>query len=116
MMTIHQTWTKIVIQYQTETSTSCSRMAAINVTPGPSEGLAYEYMNDPKATATGTLHAHRGFAFLRPSPNGEVLEGEYYTGRDRANQGRLQLRRVSRTAVDRSQAKAICRDLKRTKR
>ena len=81
-------------------------MAALNVTPGVSEGLVYEYMNDPHATAANTMHAHHGFAFLNLSTDGEWLEGDYYTGRDRASQGRLKLRRLSRKPMDLSQAKA----------
>jgi len=116
MLTIHQTWTQIVVQYQTDSSTSCSRMAAINVTPGSSQGLVYEYMNDPHSTAAGTMHAHRGFAFLKQSADGEWLEGEYYTGRDRASQGRLRLRRVSPKPVDRNVAKAAYSELRKAEK
>jgi hypothetical protein len=113
MLTIHQTWTQVVVQYHTDSSMSCSRMAAINVTPGSSQGLVYEYMNDPHSTADGTMHAHRGFAFLKQSADGEWMEGDYYTGRDRANQGRLRLRRVSSKQIDRIAAKAAYSELQK---
>lgn len=113
MLTIHQTWNQIVVQYQTDSSTSCSRMAAINVTPGSSRGLVYEYMNDPHSATASTMHAHRGFAFLKQSADGEWLEGDYYTGRDRASQGRLRLRRVSSKAIDRTLAKAYYSELQK---
>jgi hypothetical protein len=43
--------------------------------------LGYEYINEPYAHAVGSMH--RGTARLRLTGDGEVLEGEYYTGRDR---------------------------------
>jgi hypothetical protein len=91
-------------------------MAAINVTPGSSQGLVYEYMNDPHATAVETMHAHRGFAALKRSADGEWLEGDYYTGRDRASQGHLRLRRVSSRPIDRNIAKAIHAKLQKAKK
>ncbi len=94
MLFVHQTWSKIVCEFQTESSVSYSRMASLNVTPGASEGLVYEYTNDPRSDAATTMHAHRGFAFLRLSADGKQLEGDYYTGRDRANYGTMQLRRL----------------------
>lgn len=106
MLTVHQTWTKIAVQFRTSSSISYSRMAALNVTPGASEGLIYEYTNDPHATAAESMHAHRGFIFLKLSTDGCCLEGDYYTGRDRANQGRLKLQRVARKILSLSQAKA----------
>jgi hypothetical protein len=116
MLTIHQTWTQVVVQYETDSSTSCSHMAAINVTPGSSQGLIYEYMNDPHSTAAGTMHAHRGFTFLKQSADGEWLEGDYYTGRDRASQGSLRLRRVSPKPMDRNAAKAAYSELQKAEK
>jgi hypothetical protein len=95
MLFVHQTWSKIVCEFQTDSSVSYSRLASLNVTPGPSEGLVYEYTNDPRSDAAETMHAHRGFAFLRMTADRRRLEGDYYTGRDRANYGTMQLRRVS---------------------
>jgi len=70
-------------------------MACLNVTPGVSEGLIYEYINEPCGDAAETMHAHRGIAFLRLSGGGEQLEGGYYSGRGRTNYGTIQLRRLS---------------------
>jgi len=75
-------------------------MACFNVTPGASEGLVYEYANDPRPDATVTMHAHRGLAFLRLSVDGKQMQGDYYTGRDRANYGSMQLRRLSPKRLD----------------
>jgi hypothetical protein len=105
MLIVHQTWMRILLEFRTDSSGSFSRMAAMNVRPGPSQGLIYEYANEPRATATGTMHAHRGFTFLKLSADGEWLEGDYYSGRDRAKQGTLRLRRVSRRPLGLAQAK-----------
>jgi SMODS-associating 2TM, beta-strand rich effector domain len=53
--------------------------------------VTYEYANEPAADAVGSLHAHRGTARLVLTPNGKVLEGDYYTGRDRKSHGVLRL-------------------------
>lgn len=105
MLYIHQTWSKLVVELRTESSKSSSRMAALNVTPGASKGLMYEYMNDPRVVAKETMHAHRGLAFLELSIDQEMLEGEYYTGRDRLNIGSMQFRRVSMGRLDYEEAR-----------
>ena len=105
MFLIHQTWKKIVIECRTDSSTSYSRMASLNVAPGASQGLIYEYSNDPRANSKETMHAHRGFAFLALSADGKWLEGDYYTGRDRATFGTMRLRLVSRKRIDLQEAK-----------
>ncbi len=100
MLVVHQSWTKILLEFRTDSSVSYSRMASLNVTPGASQGLIYEYTNDPRADAKETMHAHRGFSFLKLSADGHWLEGDYYTGRDRTNFGTMLLRLVSRDRLD----------------
>jgi hypothetical protein len=105
MLCVHQTWTKIAVEFRTGSSVSYSRMASLNVTPGASQGLIYEYTNDPRADAKETMHAHRGLSFLKLSADANWLEGDYYTGRDRTNFGTMRLRLVSRQRLDFSEAK-----------
>jgi hypothetical protein len=100
MLLIHQTWTKIVLEFRTEQSVSYSRMASLNINPGPSKGLIYEYTNDPRADAHDTMHAHRGLCFLELSKGGQWLDGEYYTGRDRSTVGKMRLKLLSRDHLD----------------
>jgi len=86
---IFQNWTKIAIILETNYSKSVSLIAAI-VTENPiGIVLNYEYLNEPKANAKHTMHAHRGVARLTLQPDGKALEGDYYTGRDRQNFGIL---------------------------
>lgn len=90
---IIQNWTKISIILETNYSKSTSLIATI-VTKDPSGiVLSYEYLNEPKADAKNTMHAHRGTASLTLRPDGNTLEGEYYTGRDRQNFGILRFER-----------------------
>ena len=105
MLVVHQKWSKIVLEFRTISSVSYSRMVSLNVTPGASEGLIYEYTNDPRADAKGTMHAHRCFAFLKFSTDGTWLNGDYYSGRDRANLGTICLRLVSHKRLDLKEAK-----------
>jgi hypothetical protein len=105
MIVVHQTWSRIAVEFQSESSVSYSRMAALNVTAGASQGLIYEYTNEPRADAKETMHAHRGFAFLRLSADGNWLEGDYYTGRDRTNFGTMRLRRVAKRRLNLQDAK-----------
>jgi hypothetical protein len=105
MMVVHQTWKKILLEFCTDSSTSYSRMASLNITPGASQGLIYEYTNDPRADAKETVHAHRGLAFLKISTDGNWLDGDYYTGRDRVNFGTMHFRLVSRKRLDLQEGK-----------
>ena len=104
MITIRQTWSKILIEFESSTSSSLSRMASFNITPGPSHGLIYEYTSDPRSHADPAMHAHRGLAFLKLSQRGDCLEGDYYTGRDRGTQGSIKMHRVSDEVLDRKDA------------
>lgn len=95
-LTISQTWTSILISLETATSISRSRAAAFVVDQPGRTSLIYEYLCEPRPIATDTMHTHRGTAELHISSDGTLLEGEYYTGRDRQTYGSLNLRRVSR--------------------
>lgn len=96
-ITIRQNWSGISIMFETEYSRSHSLTAAI-LTESPTDTVfSYEYLNEPKPHARGTMHAHRGTTRL--TLKGESLEGEYYTGRDRQNYGSLSLRRLNEGKV-----------------
>lgn len=98
---IDQTWTKLSVQLVTETSRSRSVMAAVSTT---TPELGYEYVNEPGALATDTMHPHRGATHLHLSPDGTTLEGDYYTGRGRQNVGELTFHRVSKETLSRDDA------------
>jgi|ERR1043165_1420831 hypothetical protein len=92
-LTIYQSWRELMVKAQTGQSKSHSLSGAIVVADEPS--LTYEFLNEPGAPAAPTMHTHRGVARLTLSQDGTELDGEYYSGRDRQNFGKM---RVTRSA------------------
>jgi hypothetical protein len=88
---IDQTWTRIGVRLETTSSESISTIASMTTDQTEGVKLNYEYVNQPKATATTTMHMHRGFASLSLSEGNRILQGDYYTGRGRQTYGRLYL-------------------------
>lgn len=64
---------------------------ASNVEEVQNVNVRDEYINESDAHATEAMHMHRGTARLRLTDSGTVLEGEYYTGRDRKSHGTLRV-------------------------
>jgi hypothetical protein len=91
---IFQNWTRMNITLETPLSKSHSLIAGIITETSSEIGLNYEYLNEPIPNAKNTMHIHRGTARLVFHPEKKVLEGEYYTGRDRRNFGLLKLERI----------------------
>jgi len=87
---IQQNWTHLLLRLSANNSESESVVAFMVV--GDGTALSYEYRNTPKPGAKDTMHAHAGMAVLKLGDDGE-LSGEYYSGRDRANQGIISLMR-----------------------
>ena len=94
MLYVHQTWTDLCVEFESQTSHSYSVMAAVNVTPGPTEGLTFQYTNAPRHGAADTMHAHVGLTHFRISPDGKSLDGDYFSGRDRQTFGQMKLLRI----------------------
>jgi len=111
MMHIHQTWIGICVEFDAQKSRSYSVMAAVNVTPGPTEGLTFQYTNAPRHDAVATMNAHVGLNHLRLSPDGRTLEGDYFSGRGRQTFGRMKLMRVGPTRMTYEQAESAFENL-----
>lgn len=90
---IFQTWTKIKILLNTDQSSSYSETASIVIDAPEGKYLSYQYINEPKSNAVGTMSIHRGTVRLFFNEVKNTLEGEYYSGRDRQNFGSLYLER-----------------------
>lgn len=101
---VRQTWSKLSVQVETETSRSFSTMAVVNTINASESGLKYEYINEPGTFSVPTMQAHRGTANLRLTPDGNTLKGEYYTGRGRQNIGDMVFHRVSAQFLTRETA------------
>lgn len=88
-LTIHQSWSDIAVILRGAHSRSTSVIGGLTV--NHESIFTYEYVNEPVSGAVETMHTHRGTARLRVCEGGRVLEGEYYSGRDRTNQGTMRL-------------------------
>ena len=86
---IMQRWSKVVIRLDTENSRSRSISASLRTTDLTNPELSYQYINEPKSNAPGTMAMHRGTATLELI--GSRLEGDYYTGRGRGEVGTVTL-------------------------
>jgi hypothetical protein len=107
MMYIHQSWTELCVEFDCQSSRSYSLMAVVNVTPGLTEGLTFEYTTAPRHDAKETMNAHLGLNHLRLSPDCRTLEGDYFSGRGRQTFGRMKLIHIGpkRMTYDRAEAK-----------
>ena len=94
-VSIQQNWRGMRVRLETDQSRSMSLIASL-LTGDPDEYvLSYEYNNTPKPNAMPTMHAHRGSAEVRFPRTDWVTagSGEYYSGRDRMNQGGISAER-----------------------
>ena len=93
-VTIHikQNWTHIFIKLTAPNSDSRSVVSSIYESEGETI-LIYQYKNEPHATAVETMHAHTGTATLYVEGGLLAMAGDYYSGRDRTNYGRIVVRR-----------------------
>ena len=89
---ILQRWSKMVVRLESEYSRSRSITASLRTDDLPNPGLSYQYVNEPKSNAPGTMEMHRGTATLELT--GSSLEGDYYTGRGRGEVGTIKLSRA----------------------
>jgi len=101
---VRQTWSKLSVQVETETSRSFSTMAVVNTSNSSESGLKYEYVNEPGTFNVQTMQTHRGTASLRLTLDGATLKGEYYTGRGRQNIGDMVFHKVSARFLTRETA------------
>lgn len=89
---ILQRWSKILVRLETEHSRSRSATASLRTVDLLNPELSYQYVNEPKSNAPGTMEMHRGTANLELTGYG--LVGDYYTGRGRGEVGTIKLRRL----------------------
>ncbi len=101
---IRQTWSKIGVRLETETSSSLSTMAAVYTDNSLQPGLKYEYMNEPAARSPKELQIHRGIVNLIFSSDRKTLQGDYFTSRSRQTYGEMVFQRVSDQYLSREKA------------
>ena len=88
-VTIKQTWSSISIILETANSRSKSEVASIM----SKSRLVYQFFNEPLFRSEKTLHKHYGVTMLDFKEN-DILEGFYFTDRDRKTQGDIYLERI----------------------
>ena len=91
-ITIKQTWTDIQVCLLSDESSSCSITASISLKTAGGPILTYQYQNDPRPNTADTMHIHYGTTRLCILNN--LLEGEYYSGRDRKNIGLISVKKI----------------------
>lgn len=86
--TIAQSWNRIVVRIQTESSTSVSRAAWLMESPGAGFTLTYLYDNAPRSAAAKLLATHTGTAEVT-FDSARRGTGTYYTGPGRTSHGEV---------------------------
>ena len=74
-------------------------MAYVNDESSTENGLKYEYKNEPKPSAEEGMHPHRGMATMRLTPDGEKIDGEYYSDQHRRNAGTFDVHLIARNRL-----------------
>jgi hypothetical protein len=92
---IDQTWRKINVHFRTTQSRSDSNGATMLTEEGKWPSISYQYENEGSTLVEG-LDMHFGTASLEYRDEGdtETLEGLYYTGPGRENNGHMYFERV----------------------
>lgn len=88
-ISIWQTWDKILICLNTESSQSYSQSCSISHKDHPAPTLSYVYVNEPKAGSVKSMEIHYGMCML--SLNSGQLSGEFFTGRGRQTFGTIEV-------------------------
>jgi hypothetical protein len=91
-LTIVQSWDRVRIILETETSISESLAAALQFDAVLGYRLMYHYTNRPRIEARN-LRAHHGFAEITFSPDGKTASGEYFNGRGRNSFGSMNFKK-----------------------
>lgn len=90
---INQTWSDLSIKLSTDSSYSASRMAALYINEPDGIVLTYSYQNEPNPGVNKDMTIHRGTT--RVILDEDTLYGKYYTGRERKNDGYIELQKES---------------------
>lgn len=94
ILVIEQSWTRISIVFETETTKAHSLIASILMQQAEGPVLSYEFLNEPKPGAKDTFNIQRGSARL--VLQGDTLEGTFYYGSGKQQQyGSLRVEKIS---------------------
>jgi len=94
-LTISQTWEKIRVRLETNSSVSHSISVALIPEPDGCWMLMYSYINKPKV-GHNHLASHQGYSEMRFSRGLQIASGEYFTAKGRGTTGTMQFTRRSK--------------------
>jgi len=77
-VTIRQSWTRIAVIFETESTRAQSIIASILTNQPEGTVLSFEYLNQPKPGSKDQFNIHRGSARL--TLDGNTLDGDFYYG------------------------------------
>lgn len=97
---IEQTWSRIAICLETESSRSRSAMASLERDPGHGYRVVFGYENTPKDTTT-ELRSHQGTCELVFSPDLAKADATYFNDHQRRTCGTMAWKRVPKEEEDR---------------
>ena len=89
-MEIKQTWTNIRFELKAKNSDSFSIEAGVVIDHAVNPIIYYHYQNQPKNNAPETMHVHFGSVQAKLVES-NIIEAEYFSGRDRQNFGTFRL-------------------------
>lgn len=91
---VKQTWSKVSIVGDFKASKSYSKSANFYIDNSSEKDLLYTYFNEPKGFAKDTMEKHNGQVRADISEDWNIIEGEYFTGRGRKNDGTITLEKL----------------------
>jgi len=90
---INQRWTLISIVLEGKDSRSRSQLAGVVTKSGAAPRIVHTYVNEPRSGSVESMNIHFGTATMTLNEGGDILDGDYYTGRGRKTEGRIRLHR-----------------------
>lgn len=93
VITVKQTWSRLIVELATEQSGSKSETGSVYVNKASQPILVYTYLNIPNPNQLESMAIHAGTTTLelQECNEGMRLTGHYYSGRGRGNYGEITL-------------------------
>ena len=89
---ILQSWDRILIKIETESSHSFSQSCSISIKDQAMPTISYLYINEPMAGSTKSMEIHYGMCMLYFDKAG--LNGDFFTGRGRQTYGTIKAEKL----------------------
>lgn len=97
VVTVKQSWTKMLVTLQTEKSKSCSKTGSILLNTKCDPILLYFYQNDPNIDSAKSMEIHYGTCEHTFVKADNTFDAIYYSGRGRNTTGTIKLKKVKKS-------------------